>query len=490
MKYADRRTERIEKAVQVYFCSVMLSHRWEENEPLLRHIQDKNIYELDPVGSITKLQSFCKTARDAGYRWAWVDTCCIDQTNNVEVQHSVNSMFEWYRLSVLTIVYLSDVPPSSKSGALARSMWNKRGWTVQEFLAPKIVLFCQSDWSPYLDDRSPNHKASPAIMRELGNATGIDPLALVAFRPGMEGPREKLQWASKRVTTRQEDVAYSLFGIFGIHLPVIYGEKKQNALGRLLQEIIAQSGDISCLDWLGKPSEFNSCLPAEITSYGAPPSTLSSLLSEDEIQTSVSSLRDVVDAERASKIYQTLDSLSAPLFVSRRLRLPCIVFAVTEVRRCDEDPQTHSTFIVKADGLRDLSITTEDKLIQFSRARPTRQTFVLVRPWDRSLLKISDFADVPPGLPDAKSVEVWSPPLSPPYDSPTGSLGRKMLVDSESYSRALRLIVRLGQPFSAFLLAQQWGGEYKRIASDRNIVAQIKDRASIRDTDIKTLEIL
>jgi hypothetical protein len=65
--------------------------------------------------------------------------------------------------------------------------------------------------------------------------TGIDSQALVTFRPEMRGARKKLQWASTRVTTLQEDIAYSLFGIFSIHLPVIYGDNKQNALGRLLQ---------------------------------------------------------------------------------------------------------------------------------------------------------------------------------------------------------------------------------------------------------------
>jgi hypothetical protein len=55
----------------------------------------------------------------------------------------------------------------------------------------------------------------------------------------------------------QENIAYSLFGIFGIHLPVIYGEKKENVLGWLLQDVIVQSGDTSCLDWAGMPSEFN-----------------------------------------------------------------------------------------------------------------------------------------------------------------------------------------------------------------------------------------
>jgi hypothetical protein len=478
----------MEVVVQMYFRSVMLSHRWEENEPLLFNIQGKDIYKLDPVGGIMKLQSFCKIARDAGYRWAWVDTCCIDQTNNVEVQRSVNSMFVWYRHSALTIVYLSDVPPSSQCGALAKSVWNERGWTVQEFLAPKIVLFYQSDWTLYLNDHSGNHKYSSAIMRELGDATGIDSAALVRFRPEMRNAREKLHWASTRVTTLQEDIAYSLFGIFGIHLTVIYGENKHSALGRLLQEIIAQSGDITCLDWVGKPSEFNSCLPADITSYGAPPYALPPL-SEVEMQMSAS-LRDADGVELASKLYQTLDFLSAPQFVSRRLRIHCISFAVTAVRRRrDEDQKSASSFEVKADGLHDLLITTEDKLIQLLRARSSRQSFLLVRPWDRSLLQPPDWVDLP-DVSDTESVYEWSHPVSLLHESPVGPLGENGLADRGSYSRALQLIARLGQPFSALLLAQQPGGEYKRIASDQDIIAQLKDVTVVRDMDIRTVEIL
>src|SRR6267154_6247003 len=482
MMRGDLQMERLQELVATYFHFAMLSHRWEASEPLLNDIKDEDVYKLNPVGGIFKLQSFCRTARDAGYQWAWSDTCCIDQNNNMEVQESVNSMFVWYRHSALTIIYLSDVPPSSKSGALAKSTWNKRGWTVQEFLASKIVLFYQKDWTLYLDDRSPNHKESAVIMRELGDATGIDTRALVAFRPGMGGAREKLQWVSKRVTKVPEDVAYSLFGIFGVHLPVIYGEKKQNALGRLLQEIVAQSGDISALDWVGKSSEFNSCLPAEITSYQAPTSTLSSL-SEDEIQTLVSSLRNVVAVQSASNIYTLLHNMSAARFAHRRLYLPCITFPVTGVRRRDRQ-ETYVTYDVKTNGLHDLQIATEDKLMSSSRVMATGQQYLLVLPWDRHFLELLDFAD------DAQS-NCETPPESPLHDLPGRSFGEEGLAVSEFHSRALRLIVRLGQPFRAFLLAQQRSGEYTRVAAEHNIIAQVKDVTFIPDMkDVRTLEIL
>ncbi|KAG1741698.1 hypothetical protein EDB19DRAFT_1972429 [Suillus lakei] len=247
--HPDLRMERIIEVVATYFRYAMLSHRWEGEEPLLQDIQGKVVYELDPIDSIAKLQSFCKIADDAGYRWAWSDTCCIDKSNNVELQESVNSVFLWYHHSALTVVYLSDVLPSSKSGAPAKSAWNARGWKIQEFLALKIILFYRKDWTLYLDDRTANHKESVAIMRELENATDIDRRAVSAFRPRMRGAQDKHQWASTRITTLQEDIAYSLCGIFGVRLRVDYGEKGQYAIGRLLQEIIAHSGDITALGW-------------------------------------------------------------------------------------------------------------------------------------------------------------------------------------------------------------------------------------------------
>jgi hypothetical protein len=483
--HRDLQTKHIEDVVMTYFRYVMLSHRWEEEEPLLQDIHGKNVYELDPVGGLTKLQSFCKTARNLRYRWAWSDTCCIDKSNNVELQESVNSMFVWYHHSALTIIYLSDVPPSSKPGTLAKSAWNTRGWTVQEFLAPNIILFYQKDWTLYLDDHIPNHKESVAIMQELEYATGIDRRAIVAFCPGMRDARQKLQWASRRVTTLQEDIAYSLSGIFGVRLRVDYGEKKQNALGRLLQEIVTQSGDITALDWVGESSELNSCLPANIISYATPPYALPSLC-EDEIQTAVLSLRkNAVTVDLASRLYNQLDHTSAARFVNRRLHLPCIVFPVTEARLKPVQDQDTYMYAVKSDGLYDLQITTEDRFTPFSPARPPPiwQKILLVRPWSRDLLELHDPAD------DTYNVEHWSVPESPSHDSLPEQT--EPMIDSDSYSQALRLIVRLGQPFGAFLLARQRSGEFKRIASDHDIIAQIKDMTSVDNMmDIRTLEIL
>jgi hypothetical protein len=147
--------------------------------------------------------------------------------------------------------------------------------------------------------------------------------------------------------------------------------------------------------------------------------------------------------------------------------------------------KSRSTFELKADGLHDLLITTEEKLIHLFRQRSSRQPLLLVRPWDRSLLELPDLADL-----DSDNEEDWSPPVSPLHDSPEESLGDDGEVGSESHLRALRLIVRLGRPFSAILLAQQWGREYKRIASDQNIIVQVKDMTAVHDMNVRTLVIL
>ncbi|KIO09299.1 hypothetical protein M404DRAFT_132195, partial [Pisolithus tinctorius Marx 270] len=246
--------------VPKHFQYATLSHRWDEEvEPSLRDIEGHPIYGMSAKGGFGKLQAFCRVALEWGYLWAWSDTCCIDKHSSAEVQETIGSMFAWYQQSALTIIYLADV---SDTGSFECSEWFKRGWTLQELLAPESILFYTKNWSLYKNLASSNHKTDVAVLEELEVATGIESRFLSKFSPGMDHARSRLQWASLRRTTRPEDIGYSLFGIFNLHLPVLYGESAEKALGRLLGEIISQSGDVSVLDWVGEPSPFHSCFPA------------------------------------------------------------------------------------------------------------------------------------------------------------------------------------------------------------------------------------
>ncbi|KAG6328159.1 hypothetical protein ID866_10930 [Astraeus odoratus] len=177
---------------------------------------------------LTKLRMFCHTAAKNGYSWDWSDTCCIDRTNSVELQQAILSMFSWYRISALTIVHLGDVPRAATAGALVNSVWFKRGWTLQELLAPRVLLFYTQDWSPYLNHESPNHNEDSVVVSELERIAGICAQSITNFQPGTHEARSRLQWASTRRTTEPEDIAYSLFVIFGIQLPVLYGESAES----------------------------------------------------------------------------------------------------------------------------------------------------------------------------------------------------------------------------------------------------------------------
>ncbi|KIK11922.1 hypothetical protein PISMIDRAFT_55099, partial [Pisolithus microcarpus 441] len=213
----------------------MFSHRWGAGEPLLRDIEGRKIYDLDGTEGLAKLQKFCLLSLRRGFIWAWSDTCCIDKDSSAELQEAIGSMFSWYHRSSLTIAYLSDV---SDTASLASSVWFKRGWTLQELLAPPTLVFYMQDWSLALNSDANNHKTDPTMLEEVQKATGVAVRHLKHFCPGMDDARSRLNWAACRRTTRAEDVAYSLFGIFKVHLPVLYGESAENALGRLLVEII------------------------------------------------------------------------------------------------------------------------------------------------------------------------------------------------------------------------------------------------------------
>ena len=437
---APAQITRIREVVSTYFQYVTLSHRWGKLEPLLRDIDGRVIYNLDPTDGISKLQFFCQECCRRKYSWAWSDTCCIDKESSTELQEAIGSMFSWYRLSALTMVHLADV---SDTGRLTSSEWFKRGWTLQELLAPRTVLFFTRDWSLYRDSSS-NHKEDNAILGELEQATGITKRHLTDFHPGVDNARSRLQWASTRCTTRPEDMAYSLLGVFGLHIPVLYGESAENALGRLLAEVISKSGDTSILDWVGQSSAFHSCFPATITPYGI----LSLSLPDFTTPPSTRRCCKPFFLRSARKMRQALSEVPLAKFANFRLILPCIVHRIKTmvVTRVDTSTGTH-VHQIQAVGLAPIDVALSERLENVVRGAP----YVLIRPWHPSLLH-------PAVDTDNVLTHQW--------------------------------LTRLEQPFSVLLLKGLPHNEYRRVASFCHIIARPTDSAGVLKGEVNTLTIV
>jgi hypothetical protein len=158
-----------------------------------------------------------------------VDTCCIDKRDSVKLSEAINSMYWWYQCSAKCYVYLTDVATSGP--ALDTSKWFTRGWTLQELLAPSSVEFFASDHT-LLGDKF-------WLSGRIHRITGIPVQALQAkpLSPSDFSIDERMSWAKGRETKREEDAAYCLLGLFGVHMPPIYGERRSNAFARLGWEI-------------------------------------------------------------------------------------------------------------------------------------------------------------------------------------------------------------------------------------------------------------
>ncbi|KAK3365868.1 heterokaryon incompatibility protein-domain-containing protein [Lasiosphaeria ovina] len=128
---------------------VILSHTWGKDDEEVSH-RDFLDGKLDlPATRPIKLSGCCQQAQDDGYHYVWIDTCCIDKTNSVELQEAINSMFRWYREAQICYAYLADVPaghdPEDPESAFSSSRWFIRGWTLQELLASLNLRFYDSD---------------------------------------------------------------------------------------------------------------------------------------------------------------------------------------------------------------------------------------------------------------------------------------------------------------------------------------------------------
>lgn len=246
----DTTTLRLEEVVDLQDCKyAILSHTWEEDEVDFQEmLAESRPARLVKKAGFLKIKKTCEVAKEKGYAYAWVDTCCIDKTSSAALSEAINSMFHWYKESSLCLAYLSDLEVNNFEHAESKTsefmedcVWFTRGWTLQELIGPEELDFYDQEW---------NFRGSKKTLRhDLSKITGIDTDILEDSELLPTIPvGQRMSWAAHRKTTRVEDIAYCLFGIFGVNMPMIYGEGKNSFL-RLQEEIAKSTNDLTLFAW-------------------------------------------------------------------------------------------------------------------------------------------------------------------------------------------------------------------------------------------------
>ncbi|KAH8880416.1 HET-domain-containing protein, partial [Thozetella sp. PMI_491] len=231
----------------------ILSHTWNDDEVVFGDMTHPE--KAMRKAGWAKIEKTCllAQAQEPPLPYAWVDTCCIDKTSSAELTEAINSMFHWYRNAEICFVHLQDFPVSSLGigahdyeslefqTALRACRWFKRGWTLQELVASESIEFHGDNWR-YVGDKY-------LLLPLLSMITGVDKSVLESIDNLSAVPVGiRMSWAAGRETTRVEDTAYCLLGIFGVALPLLYGEGPK-AFQRLQDEIARSSNDLTLFAW-------------------------------------------------------------------------------------------------------------------------------------------------------------------------------------------------------------------------------------------------
>lgn len=226
----------------------ILSHTWGQDEVSFKDMR-KNQQRIKGESGFIKIRQCCLQASKENFDWVWVDSCCIDKRSSAELSEAINGMFKWSDGAEVCYAYLEDVPPQAGQmplETLSKSRWFSRGWTLQELLAPSNIEFFAKDWS-LLGKKSQLDRYFVSLISAI---TGIGQEFLLSKARLQEvSIATRMSWAAQRETTRPEDRAYSLMGIFEINMPILYGEGLKGAFERLQVEIVKKSSDQSIFAW-------------------------------------------------------------------------------------------------------------------------------------------------------------------------------------------------------------------------------------------------
>lgn len=215
----------------------ILSHTWARDEVLLADVVNGTAHERQ---AWKKVFFACTRALDDNLAYVWVDTCCIDKTSSAELSEAINTMFAWYRQAAVCYAYLGDLYDGVEN--LADCRWFTRGFTLQELIAPaNVEFYAGRNFLPIGDKTS--------LSKYLEDITRISEEILIGVRPfETASVANRMGWAARRNTTRPEDIAYCLMGIFNVNMPLLYGEGTK-AFIRLQEEIMKQTTDHSLFVW-------------------------------------------------------------------------------------------------------------------------------------------------------------------------------------------------------------------------------------------------
>lgn len=234
----------------------ILSPTWEEGEEEEEEeevtFQDMENGAARKMKGYTKLKKSCRRARDDGYTWIWIDTCCIDRKSSAELTESISAIFEYYSMSAVCYAYLADIKNPDES--LQKSRWFTRGWTLQELLPPRVVIFFDRSWKE-VGEKQANYG-------RICSSTGIPEEVVKGFSVEICNIAQRRAWASQRQTTREEDIAYCLLGIFDVQMSLIYGEGVEKAFLRLQEEILRRNSDHTLFVWTPEHDPYNQGLLA------------------------------------------------------------------------------------------------------------------------------------------------------------------------------------------------------------------------------------
>lgn len=276
MRLVNTETLQLEEFISHIPDYAILSHTWGDREVTFQDFQDTK--GRKQKSGYSKIELSAKQARSDGFQYVWVDTCCIDKTSSAELSEAINSMMMWYERSKICYAYLADVPSTlddalGVEAAFKSSRWFTRGWTLQELIAPPELVFFSQGWTRLFT----RHEKATII----SNITNIDRFFLLTpfgnllrveniLRNALDSASvaQRMSWAATRVTTRTEDMAYCLLGIFGINMPLIYGEGDR-AFFRLQEEIMKYTDDHSLFAW--NPPPVDDAIPFEVAAPAPSP---------------------------------------------------------------------------------------------------------------------------------------------------------------------------------------------------------------------------